>query len=65
MIKDLKELKELLSLCRKQGVLEIKLGDCYIKLGELPRKEVETPKNDAVTGELTEEQLMYYSVEGA
>lgn len=66
MIKDLKELNSLLLLCRKQGVTEIILGDCHIKLGEMPRKltkaQREAEETELMSDELTEEQLMFYSV---
>lgn len=37
MIKDLKELKQLLKLCRQNGVTEIVCGSVSLKLGELPK----------------------------
>lgn len=74
MIKDLKELEKLLKLCRKQGVTDIKLGDVELKLGELPAESngrqtsVETPTDNPYAnfpdGELTPEQLMFYSAGG-
>ena len=75
MIKDLKGLKDLLKLCRAQGVTEINLGTVSFKLGELPqgKTKVDTSSNETSTddpysdfpdGELTQEQLMYYSSGG-
>lgn len=61
MIKDLKELKSLLLLCRKQGVTEITFGDCHIKLGELPRSRQEAEQTEVESDELTDEELMFYS----
>ena len=72
----MKDLQKLLKLCRAQGVTEIKLGTCEIKLGELPQdnSHVDSTNNDVSTtddkwsdfpqGELTQEQLMYYSSGG-
>lgn len=66
MIKDLDELQKLLKLCRKQGVQDIKLGDCHITFGELPRKQAaSTESDDPETEELTPEQMMFFSVGGA
>ena len=72
MIKDLKELKQLLVLCRKQGVTEIKFGEVEFKLGELPYEAPEqTVEHDATSpydnfpeGELSMEQLAFYSSGG-
>jgi hypothetical protein len=78
MISTIKELKDLLKLCRAQGVLEIDLatteGTVKFKLGDLPQ----TPSTNTVTdpaetedkwanfpvGTLTNEQLMFYSSGG-
>lgn len=66
MIKDLKELKQLFQLCRKQGVAEIIIGDCHVIFGELPDEndntQVELKAVDST--ELTDEELMFYSVDG-
>lgn len=71
MIKDLNELQKLFKLCRKQGIMEIELGDIKFKLGDLPRDNsstyIEEPKNpyeNFPDGELTPEQLMFYSAGG-
>lgn len=72
MINSIKELEQLLKLCRKQGVLEIKCHGVEFKLGDLPPKQGETA-SDAIentyaefpTGELTPEQLIYYSSGGS
>ena len=75
MIKDLKDLQKLLKLCRAQGVTEIKLGTCEIKLGDIPQdsSQIDSTGSDASTddpysnfpqGELTDTQLMYYSAGG-
>lgn len=66
MIKDLKDLQALLKLCRKQGIVEIKLGDAEIKFGELPKRLSDQDDVDAIpTDELTPEQLMFFSAGGA
>ena len=75
MIDDLKDLEKLLKLCRKQGVTEIKLGAVELKLGDLPvshsagaAQSIQTdpanPYANFPDGELTPEQLMYYSAGG-
>lgn len=73
MIENLKELEKLLKLCRKQGVTEIKLGTIELKLGELPydntnvknlAEEVGNKYQNFPDGELTPEQLMFYSSGG-
>ncbi len=73
MIENLKELEKLLKLCRKQGVTEIKLGTIELKLGELPfdntsiknlAEEVGDKYQNFPDGELTPEQLMFYSSGG-
>ena len=75
MINSLKDLKHLLALCRKQGVTELKLGDVQFKLGDLPpeprRHDSDVESDDLLdplagfpTGELTPEQLMFYSAGG-
>lgn len=67
MIKDLKELKQLFQLCRKQGVAEITIGDCHVIFGDLPENQdntqIELKSVDST--ELTDEELMFYSVEGS
>lgn len=73
MIENLKELEKLLKLCRKQGVTEINLNGIAVKLGELPfdstnvknlAEEVGDKYQNFPDGELTPEQLMFYSSGG-
>ncbi len=72
MIESLKDLEKLLKLCRKQGVTKIDLGTVKLELGELPiersvsaeREESESPYQGFPTGDLTPEQLMFYSAGG-
>ncbi len=68
MMTDLSELKKLLKLCRAQGVTEIEFDSVKIKLGEMPASpstEIDDDKYAAFPeGELTPEQLMYYSAGG-
>ena len=69
---NLKELANLFKLCRKHGVLEIKIGSVELKLTELPQvqdkvqteSQGEGPWADFPTGELTPEQLAFYSSGG-
>lgn len=63
MIKDLKELQSLLKLCRKQGIIEIKLQDVEIKFGDLPRKSIGADDSDDIaTDEPTVEEIMNWSI---
>jgi len=74
MIQNLKDLERLLKLCRKQGVTEVKLGDVELKFGDLPPESrpsrdqdlipTDNPYADFPDGELTPEQLMFYSAGG-
>lgn len=75
---DLKELAKLIDLCRRKGVESLSVGDVSLKLSpQQPesnykrRKEVadqpEDPLNPYLNfpeGQLTPEQLMYYSSGG-
>lgn len=71
MITSLKDLEKLLKLCRKQGVTEIKLKDIEFKLGDIPMEKSGTliadetdPLSNFPQGELTPDQLMFYSAGG-
>lgn len=68
MINDLKELKSLFALCRKQGVTEIKVGECHVKFGHLDsqrRTDEKEDDGDSVSfDDLTPEQQMFLSVDG-
>jgi hypothetical protein len=72
---DLKYLEKLLKLCRKQGVQEINLGNVSFKLGDIQAEINQTqsslqddsssdPYANFPQGELTPEQLMFYSAGG-
>lgn len=68
MIKDLKELKSLLKLCRQNGVTDIKLGDIELKLGDLPKQNnsdsIEDQEEDFADfpdGPLTPEELTFFA----
>ncbi len=66
MIKDLKELKALLKLCRAQGVDEITLNGTVIKFGDMPVKlsgdgDQDEPEEPDPLAHLTPEQLMFFS----
>lgn len=71
IIKDLKELEVFLKLCRKQGVTEIKYGDCSVSFGEMTkkaRKDSEEEDPEAIPAgfeALSPEQQMFFSVGGA
>lgn len=75
MITDLKDLQKLLKLCRSQGITEIKLQGVEIKFGDMPMaqgvlpdqvnsKDVSNPWANFPAGELTPEQLAFYSAGG-
>ncbi len=72
MIKDLKDLKGLLKLCRSQGVTEIELGEVKLKFGDMPAKEDwsasadsdEDPYANFPQGLLTPEQEIHYAMGG-
>lgn len=72
MITTLKDLEKLLKLCRKQGITEIELLGTKVKFGDLPASSIpgmelvedENPYENFPQGELTPEQLMFYSSGG-
>lgn len=75
MINDLKDLKALFKLCRAQGITAFKMNGIEITFGELPKdqqasynQEVDqnpaSPYANFPQGELTPEQLMFYSAGG-
>jgi hypothetical protein len=74
LIESIKELEKLLKICRRQGVTELKFGGTEFKLGELPQSVGSTgnieeqdpldPLAGFPTGDLTPEQLMFYSAGG-
>lgn len=70
MIESLKDLEKLLKLLRKQGVTEIDLHGIKLKMGDLPMEpgaqaeEEPNPYANFPTGELTPDQLLFYSSGG-
>ena len=72
MIETLKDLEKLLKLCRKQGVVKIAFDDVNVELGDLPLDAPATLNGDVAddpyqgfpAGELTPEQLIFYSSGG-
>lgn len=69
----LKDLEKLLKLCRKHGVKDIQLAEVKLTLGDLPfeprtQEQGEIPTDNPYAnfpdGELTPEQLMFYSSGG-
>lgn len=74
MVENLKDLEKLLKLCRRQGVTEINLGAVSFKLGDLPAEKEKQTENmtedledqwaNFPAGDLTPEQLTYYSSGG-
>lgn len=74
MIQNLSDLQKLLKLLRKQGVINFKMGEIELKLGDLPREypsvseqepelvdPSENPWAAFPTGMLTETQAMHYA----
>ena len=75
---DLKDLGKVLDLCRKKGVSSITLGDLKIDLGPEPVRQYRAKENESEerkhdpsdpwanfpAGELSPEQLAYYSSGG-
>lgn len=64
MIKDLDELTSFLKLCRKQGVKEIKFGECSVIFGDLPKKPSKEEEQEIQTDEPSMDQLIYLSAGG-
>jgi hypothetical protein len=74
MVQNLKDLEKLLKLCRRQGVTEINLGAVSFKLGDLPPEKDKSADNiieevddqwaNFPVGDLTNDQLAYYSSGG-
>lgn len=76
MINDLKDLQKLFKICRAQGITELKLSGIEIKFGEMPQIQGQTsdmglsmqdstnPYANFPQGELTPEQLAFYSSGG-
>lgn len=73
MINNLDDLKDLIKLCRKNGITEVEFGPVKLKLGELPVKqsaqdfpdvELENPFKDFPQGILSPEQEAHYAFGG-
>lgn len=71
MINDLKDLKALFKLCRAQGIIDFKMNGLEIKFGDLPQdknfqfeSDNSSPYANFPDGELTPEQLAFYSAGG-
>lgn len=73
MINNLKDLERFFKLCRKQGVTKADLSNQAYEFGEMPIErssnsiqtdEIDDPYKNFPTGNLTPEQLMFYSSGG-
>lgn len=72
MIDDLKDLERFFKLARKQGITKADLTNMVFEFGELPEKhrggaeetDPASPYANFPEGELTPEQLMFYSSGG-
>jgi hypothetical protein len=67
-IENLKDLSQIIDLCRKKGIKTIVLDGLHIEFGEPPTKRTRA-KDDATQPqadtEFTDEQLMFWSAGGA
>ena len=74
VIKDIKDLKQIIDLCRKTGVDSIKIDNIELQLGPSPIKTTTTPQRrpytpagvitedtQILTDELTADELLFYS----
>lgn len=66
MITDLKQLKQLLEMCRKTGVAEIKVGECSIKFGDMPVATQPSQPQSSIPGNAmpSDEEIMFWSAGG-
>ena len=75
MINDLKDLKALFKLCRAQGITQFKMNGVEVSFGDLPvpqgtnqeqdlNQDPANPYANFPSGELTPEQLIFYSAGG-
>lgn len=75
MIENLKDLQKLFKLCRAQGITDLKINGIEVSFGNLPTEhlssdsdyvpgEIVDPYSKFPTGELTPEQLAFYSAGG-
>ena len=64
MVKDLKSLKQLLSICRKAGVTEITLDGMNIKFGDEPMQPSNVKSEDEEEQILNPDDLIFYSANG-
>lgn len=71
MINNLKDLKALFKLCRAQGVTDIEMDGLKLKFGDMPQSpqmldelDPSEPYANFPQGELTQDQLAYYSAGG-
>ncbi len=77
MIQDLKDLKALFKLCRAQGITDFEMNGIKVKFGDIPTEikhagdvgeSIQDPTNPYANfpqGELTPEQLLFYSAGGS
>jgi hypothetical protein len=72
VIESLKDLERFFKLCRKQGITKADLSAMAFEFGDLPQEQGQAQAGDDLndpyrnfpTGELTPEQLMFYSAGG-
>ena len=77
-IENIQELQKVIAICRKQGVVSIKVDNLELILGDLPAKQTYSKRSSPptlspggitedtkiLTDELTEEQLLMWSATG-
>lgn len=66
MIKSLGDLQTFLKICRKQGVIDIKLEGFSVSFGDAPKKSSKDEGEDisqVPTESMSPEELMFYSVD--
>lgn len=67
-IENLKDLSQIIDLCRKKGIKAITIDGVQIELGETPPKRIRTKEDTAqpqAETEFTDEQIMFWSAGGA
>lgn len=65
MLNDLKDVERLLKFCRKIGVNEITLEGLTVKFGDAPTKaQMQSQADDETKAELSDDDLLYYAVNG-
>lgn len=59
---NVKELEKILKLCRKQGIIELSMGDMSFKFGDLPRGE-QAEGDEAIPQTPNDEDMLFWSAQ--